>query len=55
MTLYRISSEYFVCGIIADDNDNVLESAPIVYYSKKLGLKKFLDYCQSKNWQVEKL
>lgn len=54
MTLYRISADHFVCGIVAD-NDSIIEAAPIVYYSKKLGLKKFLDYCQSKKWQVEKL
>lgn len=51
MKLYSISSDYFVAGIIADEDD-IIEAAPIIYYSKKMGLKKFLNYCQSKNWQI---
>ena len=52
MTLYRISADHFVCGIVAD-NDSIIEAAPIVYYSKKMGLTKFLDYCTSKGWKAE--
>lgn len=51
MKLYQIISNYFVAGIIVN-NDNIIEAAPIIYYSKKMGLKKFINYCSQKEWQI---
>lgn len=51
MKLYRIDSGYFVAGLLAD-NDDIVEAAPIIYYSKKMGLTKFLNYCRDKKWQI---
>lgn len=50
--LYRVLSDYFVAGIIAKGNV-VVDSAPIIKYSKELGLEKFLAYCKKKKWIVE--
>jgi hypothetical protein len=50
--LYRVLSDYFVAGIIAKGN-TVIDSAPIIKYSKDLGLEKFLLYCKKKKWVVE--
>ena len=50
--MIRVVAPHFVAAIVVDGN-KVLASAPIIAYSKKLGVAKFLAYCKRKNWSVE--
>lgn len=52
--LYRIISPCFVCGLITE-NGKITKAAPIIAYSYKLGLVKFLNYCKRKQWSVEEI
>ncbi len=50
--LYQVTTNYFCCGIITDDNDLIIDVAPIMYWS--IG-KRFEDirwWISSKNGTV---
>jgi hypothetical protein len=50
--LIRITSGYFVCGIVCRDGI-VVRAAPIVKYMKGWNGKRFVEYCNKKKFEFE--
>lgn len=52
-TLVRITAPHFVAGFELDQDNRIVNCAPIIAYVKKIGVRKFLQYCDRKGWKVE--
>jgi len=50
--LYRITSRYFVCGIVIDDNYVVRVAAPIMKWAIGKRIEDVLHWCYSKHMHV---
>jgi hypothetical protein len=50
--LYRIVSDYFVCGIVVREGV-VIKTAPIMHYARGWSEAQLLTYCLKREWSVE--
>lgn len=57
--LYRIVSEHFCAGIDTVDNkagvEIVIDTAPILGYTKGWTIAKVYEYCKKKKWEINPL
>jgi hypothetical protein len=52
VALYQIDAGYFCAGIGTDDQNRVVEAAPILRYMVGWSLASALDYSERKGWAV---
>ena len=55
MRLFRISSSYFVGGIVLDSEEDVTKIAPIIKYMISWNLTQIKNYCYKKEWKIEEI
>jgi len=51
--LMRITSSYFCAGVILNSKEIIIETAPILKWSKGRDLWWFEKYCKKKKWGME--
>jgi len=54
MRLYRVTTNYFCCGVMVE-NDIIKETAPIMSWARGKSLLKVMDWVRKKKGTIEEM
>lgn len=52
MALHGVDSDFMCCAFVTDEQDMIIEAAPIIGYAKGRSLSWFVAYALRRGWRV---